>query len=57
MVQVMEMSVSDRRAVERLARSSAAPHRKVVRAKALLALADGASVRSTAARMGRIRTP
>jgi len=52
MVQVMEMSVSDRRAVERLARSSAAPHRKVVRAKALLALADGASVRSKAARMG-----
>ena len=52
MVQVMEMSVSDRRAVERLARSSAAPHRKVVQAKALLALADGASVRSTAARMG-----
>jgi len=52
MVQVMEMSVSDRGAVERLARSSAAPHRKVVQARALLALADGVSVRSTAARMG-----
>ncbi len=52
MVQVMEMSVSDRRAVERLSRSSSAPHRKVVQARALLALADGVSVRSTAARMG-----
>jgi transposase len=31
-----------------MARSSVLPHRKVVQAKALLALADGASVRSTA---------
>ncbi len=46
------MSVSDRGAVERLSRSSSAPHRKVVQARALLALADGVSVRSTAARMG-----
>ena len=46
MVQVMEMSVADREAVEALARSMTAPHRKVVQAKALLALADGASVRS-----------
>ena len=52
MVQVMEMAVSDRLVVERLARLSSAPHRKVVQARALLALADGASVRSTAARLG-----
>ena len=52
MVQMMEMAVSDRLVVERLARSSSAPHRKVVQARALLALADGASVRSTAARLG-----
>ena len=43
---MMEMSVSDRVAVGRLARSSTAPHRKVVQASALLALADGASIRS-----------
>lgn len=52
MVQVMEMSAGDREAVERLARSTTAPHRKVVQAKALLALADGASVRSTARSIG-----
>src|SRR5688572_29716051 len=48
----MEMSVEARRAVEALSRSSTAPHRKVVQAKALLALADGASVRSTARSIG-----
>jgi transposase len=52
MVQVMEMSVEDRAAVEALARSSLAPHRKVVQARALLALAGGASVRSTARSIG-----
>ena len=52
MVQVVEMSGSDRSMLERLARSSSAPHRKVVQARALLALADGASVRSTAAVLG-----
>jgi len=44
----MEMSSADRVVLERLSRSTAAPHRKVVAAKALLALADGRSVRSTA---------
>lgn len=34
--------------LERMARSSVLPHRKVVQATALLALADGASLRSTA---------
>ena len=52
MVQVMEMTAADREVVERLARSTSAPHRKVVQAKALLRLADGASVRSTAKAIG-----
>lgn len=52
MVQIMEMSESDRSTVERLARSTVAPHRTVVQANALLALADGASVRSTARSIG-----
>jgi hypothetical protein len=46
------MSDADRVFLERLARSSVAPHRRVVQAKALLALADAASVRSTAAELG-----
>ena len=46
------MSVEDRVEVERLARSSTAPHRVVVQARSLLALADGASVRSTARVIG-----
>ena len=52
MVHIMEISVSDRIAVERLARSTTAPHRKVVQANALLALAEGASIRSTARSIG-----
>ena len=36
MVQAMEMTAADREAVERLARSTSAPHRKVVQARALL---------------------
>ena len=52
MVHIMQMSESDRVAVERLARSRTAPYRKVVQANALLALADGASVRSTARSIG-----
>lgn len=52
MVQVVEMSVEDRTVVEALSRSSSAPHRKVVQARALLALADGVSVRSTARSIG-----
>jgi len=52
MVQVMEMLDSDRVVVERMARSLTLPHRTVVQAKALLALADGRSVRSTAAVLG-----
>lgn len=52
MVRVIEVSAADRVVLERLSRSTVAPHRKVVAAKALLALADGASVRSTAAALG-----
>ena len=52
MVQVVEMPEADRVELERLARSTVAPHRKVVQARALLALADGVSVRSTAATLG-----
>lgn len=52
MVQVMEMGAADRVVLERLARSSLEPHRKVVQAKALLALADGVSVRATAKAVG-----
>jgi len=48
MVQVMEVSPEARVELERMARSSVLPHRKVVQAKALLALSDGQSVRSTA---------
>lgn len=52
MVQVMEVTPETRAALERMARSTVLPHRKVVQAKALLALADGASVRSTAKALG-----
>lgn len=46
------MSESDREAVSELARSSTAPHRVVVQARALLALAEGRSVRGTARDIG-----
>ena len=46
------MPEADRVELERLARSTVAPHRKVVQAQALLALAEGTSVRSTAAAVG-----
>ena len=52
MVSALELSVSDREALERMARSGSEPHRRVVRAGALLALADGASVRSVARDLG-----
>ena len=52
MVQVLEMSLEAREALVRMARSVSLPHRKVVQARALLALADGASVRSTALTLG-----
>ena len=48
MVIAMEMSAADRASFEVMARSSVLPHRKVVQARALLALADGRSVRATA---------
>ena len=48
----LELSVEDREALERLARSKVEAHRRVVTAKALLALADGASVRATARSLG-----
>ena len=46
------MSAGDREELERLARSGVGPHRRVVTAKTLLALADGASVRATAKALG-----
>lgn len=52
MGQIMEVVSETRAALERMARSTVLPHRKVVQAKALLALADGASVRSTAKALG-----
>ena len=52
MVSVVEMSTADREALESMARSQTLPHRKVVQSKALLRLADGCSVRSTAAELG-----
>lgn len=52
MVQVMEVPAGARVELERMARSSVLPHRQVVQAKALLALADGRSVRSTAEELG-----
>ena len=52
MASALVLSVSDREALERMARSESEPHRRVVRAGALLALADGASVRSVARVLG-----
>ncbi len=46
------LSGGDREALERMAGSGSEPHRRVVRAGALLALADGGSVRSVARDMG-----
>ena len=46
------LSAGDREALERIAGSGSEPHRRVVRAGALLALADGGSVRSVARGMG-----
>ena len=52
MVSVVEMPAADRSVLEPMARSQTLPHRKVVQSKALLRLADGGSVRSTAERLG-----
>lgn len=52
MAVALELSAGDREALERLARSGSEPHRRVVRAGVLLALADGASVRSVAGGLG-----
>lgn len=52
MTGVLDMSAGDRVELERLARSGVEPHRRVVAARGLLALADGASVRATARALG-----
>ena len=52
MTQVLEMSAGDREELERLAKSGVEPHRRVMAAKGLLALAGGASVRATARALG-----
>lgn len=46
------MAEADRVELERVARSTVEPHRRVVQAKALLALAVGTSVETTAAELG-----
>ena len=52
MTAITEMPAEDREELGRLARSGVEPYRRVVAAKGLLALADGASVRSTAKALG-----
>lgn len=52
MVRVVDTPESDRVELERLARSTVEPHRRVMQARALLALADGSSVRGTAGELG-----
>jgi len=52
MAESLVLADETRAGLERMARSMVLPHRKVVQAKALLALADGASVRSTAIMLG-----
>ena len=46
------VSSEQREALERMARSSSLPHRRVVQAKALLLAADGVSIYETARRVG-----
>lgn len=48
----MEVTAEGRAELERLARSQVEPHRKVIQARALLLLADGVSIRATAAELG-----
>ncbi|MCA1737005.1 MAG: IS630 family transposase [Actinobacteria bacterium] len=48
----MDVSLEARVELERMARSSVLPHRQVVQATALLALANGSSLRSTAKMVG-----
>ncbi len=52
MLYIMEVTVEDRRVLERLARSEVEPYRKVVQARALLMLADGVGIRATARELG-----
>ena len=52
MAGVLDMPEADRVALERVARSTVEPHRRVVHARALLALADGTPVEATAAVLG-----
>lgn len=52
MLDVMEVTAEDRAGLERLARSQAEPHRKVIQARALLMLADVVSIRATARELG-----
>ena len=52
MTAITDIPDEDRVELERLSRSGAEPYRRVMAAKGLLALADGASVRSTAKALG-----
>ncbi len=51
----IELSVEERRGLERLDRSLTAPHRMVVRARTILLLAGGMSVSAVARQVGRGR--
>jgi DNA-directed RNA polymerase sigma subunit (sigma70/sigma32) len=51
----IELSEDERVELERWARSLAAPHRTVVRAKTILLLADGETVSSVSRQVGRQR--
>jgi hypothetical protein len=48
----VELTADEREELVSLARAQAAPHRAVVRAKVILSLADGRSVRGTAHDLG-----
>jgi transposase len=52
MLHIVEVTAEDRRELERFARSEVEPYRKVIQARALLMLADGVSIRGTAAELG-----
>jgi transposase len=52
MLYIMEVTIEDRRELERLARSEVEPYRKVIQARALLMLAEGVSIRATARELG-----
>ena len=51
----IELASDERKMLEHIARSLAAPHRDVVRAQTILSLADGKSVSAVGREVGRAR--